>query len=601
MTKPKQRPAPVTTDASVDPFPPDVPRDEAGNIATGGEVSPEQLRAIGAMDAESVLANKHVADKVKAMAGHNPTSISWGSADHGVKYDATMENFCAGSKVLIKRVKPADRETTYSPISAESVRTWDDFVSYVRNTIWDGEKSTFDWAIRTGSLSRAVGSLPLDREQIAVDSWRERTQPPAIQPTYPPRQQHLGAPPMQQPPWGGQPPHGYAHQQTYAPYQPPAPAPAAAPAPPPQPVILQAPPAPAPQGPPRVKLPDGSLGWVIDGEVVVPASYMQQPPAPAPAPYQPPPPVAAPAIHHQRVKLPDGSLGFVIDGEVVVPWAQQAAQRQAPAPVPAPAPPPPQYAPPAYVAGPPGLPPMPPAVQPFWNPYKNGWDYPQIHPPQPPAPPQAPAPPVQQHAAPPGAVPVPGEDMSTVARNLGKTLQQLREVGSAIQPFASLVGLQPANLGTPPAAGTTPEGEKKWDPDNGIFDMGFGRTLKKPDGSPDLDFGLGHIALNYDKIGEQVKSAFEARDKSATLNVELEERRARTRALDLETEMRRRAFENGGNRQGGGFPVSSQESSPSLPAHAQGGFNPLAALHGPPTHDENSSDTGGGEGPTTAE
>lgn len=602
MTKPKPRPPTVTVDPNADPFPEGIPRAEDGAIASNVEMSPDQLRSIGALDVDSALANKRAMEKAKAMMGPNPTSVTWGGVDDVQKYDTAMSVWGNGSRVTLKRVKPINLETTYTAIPAESVPTHDAFVDYVRSTIWDGEASTFDWTIRTGSLSRANGHLILSRDDAVAAAWRNRTAPAPL--PYP---QHLGAPPMQQPPWGppAPPPYPYPHQPPPPPQQA-ASAPLPAPVPPPQ---QAAPPPPAaPQTPPRVRLPDGTLGYVIDGEVVVPASYMQPAPTPQPPPPQPTiqpiPPPPAPVPTHQRVKLPDGSVGFVIDGEVVVPWAQ--AQRQAPPPPqpPPPAPPAPPMPPPSpygsgMVSGPPGLPPMPPPVQPFWNPYKGAWEYPQFQPPAPPAPPQPPPPP-----APPPQATVPVDDLSALARGFSAHMGKVREVSDIVQQMGPMFGLQPA-ANPAAAAGAVVEGaaegvkDGKFNQEDPFFDWNFFRTLKKGDGTPDMDIGLGHLAINADKIKEHVESLMKTRMDAAKLNVELERQSAETERIRLDNEMRRRALDSGNVRQAPDFPVASQESSPSLPAQAQGGFNPYAALHGPP--DENPSDNGGNEGPTTAE
>lgn len=604
MTTPKKRPATVSADPSVDAFPPAVPRDEGGHPLENVEVTPEQLRALnGAMDLPSAVANQQVRAKTAAIAAGNPTNVVWAGVDPVQKYDATMHqlNNGTGARVSLRCVMPITLQNTYPSMPGEQLPTYDDMVRFVRDTYWNGEAATFEWAIRVGSLIRSKDTFPLARDEAAIAAWRNRTAP-TPSPTYP---QHLGAPPMQQPPWGPPPPpHGYSYQQ-----QPPPPAPAPPPA---QPIVVQAPaPAPQPAEVPRVSLPGGMVGYVVNGQLMVPASEAQPvaPPAHQAAPpqmqpfvYQPPAPATPPPpAEPLRLKMPDGQIGYVVNGELMVPVT---SIRQPPTPPAQPQPQAPtqyapQYAPPSQVSGPPGLPAMPPPIQAFWNPYKQAWDYPQF---QPPAPPPAPSP-GQVGAAPaasPGTVMIPGDDMSALARGLSQNVARMREVSNIVQGIGPMFGLTPAAAVPPVVAPVVDPLEGQFKPEDPFFDWGFFRTLKKGDGTPDMDFSPGHLAMNADKISDHIEKFQRTRMEAAELKVRLEREQAETERIRLDNEMRRRALEDGPVRQGGGFPVPSQESSPSLPARTLGGFDATEALYGPPP-DENPSESPGGEGPTQAE
>jgi hypothetical protein len=137
---------------------------------------------------------------------------------------------------------PAGLETQYAWMSGESVPTFADLITHVRENVWDGEGSKFEWSIRSGPLTRAKDTFSLTRDELVVARWRNRAASPAVPP------QQLGAPPMQQPPGWGQPPPPYPY-----PHQPQQQAPQ------PQPTIVVQPPAATSAEPPRVNLPGGGF------------------------------------------------------------------------------------------------------------------------------------------------------------------------------------------------------------------------------------------------------------------------------------------------------------------------------------------------------
>ncbi len=570
-------------------FPEGMPQNEDGSLADEAELSPEEIRELGAVDKDSARANLGAQRKVEAMASNasDRKTLTWGGANSEQKYETAFQTWGKSAmRVSLRRIKPIHKETYLGVIKGDEVPTYADCAQYIRDNFWDGDDAVYEMALREAEKTRALCTIPFARDEEFMARRAAKIAALGSPPPAPPQQQHPGAQQMsQQPPWG--PPF---HQ-------------------PQQPQVVVAPAPQAPAEPPRVNLGDGRWAYLVNGELVVPMNQQAAALAAPPAPQvqAPPPPQAhqwgvgaPPPAEPPRVNLGDGRWAYVINGELVAPLGQQQ-QRQQPAPqAPAPLPPPPPTAyrprpPQGYEEphAPPGQPPPPPSIAPYWNPYTAKWEYPSL---QPPADPRASAPqqqpPPQQQQPPmamPGLPPQQPDDMSQVARNLGKTLDQMKQVGGMIQQFGPLFGMRPADMGQAAPVATTPAVDPtKFNVEDPTFDLGGGyRVLKKPDGSPDLDIGLGTLALNIDKVVDGWDRIQKGRVEQAKLQVDLERQHAETERIRLDNEIRRRQLENGDNRQAPPTQVASQGQPPSYapPQVVAEPYDPVRALNAQPDQD----------------
>lgn len=388
-------------------YPKGTPTNDDGSVATSGEVTIDEARAIGALDAESALNNKrHQENIARKRAGG---TMSWNEADPLIKYDQILAAYGTSGLMLFIIGEPereGGQETHFSPVAAIHFQDGQSLYDYVlrvlhkvnpprQYTVRCRQGKDADRGVcrikmpDTTAMISASANLPWTGPQVPGGY------PQPVQPQLPYGYAHqpygYGA---QQPVYGPQPGYGYApHGMQQPPPQPhalpAAPAqpqpPAHPPAPSPEPVSLGQSQGPAPQSAPQAQ--PQQPQYQPHPAAMQPQGYPQQPgfAQPPPPPYgyptaqpalvQPPPQTADPAANawmgamYQMLQQVTGKLdtrsemeklaAFVDDvrsGRVSLQGApalppQFAPQQHAPAPAPAaaPAPTPVAHAPQVHI------------------------------------------------------------------------------------------------------------------------------------------------------------------------------------------------------------------------------------------------------------
>lgn len=254
-----------------DLLPDAVPKNEDGSVITEGEITHEQAQEIGAINIESALHNKHIA-QVQHQKLTGKGNVAWGEKDGFQQFDNIRTTYSPSSiYVHVKRVDPIPA-INHPPFQMSQCANSAAFASFVlRNFHKKQGEATYDvWFKDSNNVERGRGSFTLSDEQDTTPK-----EPPMSMPQFPPQPQYA-----QQPP----PPPGYAYAPP--PGWPQPPVPQGWPPPPPGLVYAVVPPQ-APQGPPPNAAPAAAA-------VAVPAFAPQQSPPPPPPNYYAPAP-AAPA------------------------------------------------------------------------------------------------------------------------------------------------------------------------------------------------------------------------------------------------------------------------------------------------------------------
>ncbi len=605
--KPAATPASEPARMVGDVYPDNIPVDASGAVAQETELTPDQIREIGTMDAPSAMVNNHAPKKAAAMVSGDPRKLQWGGADGDVKYANIFQVFGRSNiTVTLKRIGPPGREHDYGKLPEHEVDTYEGMVGYVRDHLWDGEEAIWEWKIRQQGTQRGSHNFRFSRDPIAMAAYQRRIeeyragsasqhQPSAVgaPPGYP-QQPAFWAPPQQPAAPSGSSKaetdwltrrvaelEDLVRKQAMAPQMPVAPpSPPASPTSAPAVAVAQ----PQPQPPPRYKLPDGRVAVWLDGQWLVPAD---QPAPRAPEPPQPPP--APPQLHAYPPGFAPVSLG---------------------APQPAPPPPPAPPSGPAPIQG------MPPGGEPgfvlgsTFVPANVGPGSPlppggvlafryqgQVFSTAPPPAPGPVHPPQAQAPVPlPGQQAQLGDDVMATFRNFENVVGQFKRVSGKVQEMGALFGMQaqdPAAAAAAPVA--SPEEQEAADATNHPFlDTGPVRLWRNTKtGKPELDVDLGTLLLNADKISAAWAGINESNVARARAEVELRERHLRAEREAIELEERKRLLSS--NRQVQALPVASEPSGPTTAHHASVQFDPSQALHGPPIPQDPPADGEGSE------
>lgn len=598
-----------------DVYPSNTPVDEAGNVVGQAELTVDQIRALGAMDAESARINKAALAKAAALGAGSPEAVklTWGGADGEVKYAACYQVFGRnGTTTSIRRIGPPGREHDFGAVPPHEADTYEGMLEYVRNNCWDGDHGIYEWKIRKSGVMKAVDTFPLSRDLLAIERYKAKLREfqnaslgtPASAPAT---AAHAPAAGGAQPGYVGAPPYPW-------------------PAPPPAQPAVPA----AAANDPRIDYLQRQLGDLAGmlGAVMEKVGQVAQPPAPPPPPPPPaqvaaPPPPPPPPTY----PLPDGREAVFLNGRWLAPVTPIQPERPAPPPAASPSPPPPAgfaatHEASGVVGAPPPPPPppvsaipgMPPGGEPGFM--LNGVFVPARVGPGSPLPPNAvlafqyagqtfmaaaPGQPSAVAGLPVQApVAIPGQASDPLAdfRKLPQVMSQIQDIAAQVRQVGTIFGMQPAEeVAAAVAAATPPEPN----PDDAItennqpiFDMGPLRTFRKKDGSPVLDFDLATIMLNMDKIAGAWQTINDSNVARAKASIELQEKQ-----IELQERQARLRAWNGAvgepGRQAQALPVASPPGPSQPSAHeAPVQFDPAAQLY----DQEPTEATGGPEGGT---
>lgn len=287
-------------------YPKGTPTNDDGSVATAGEVTVEEARGIGALDAESALNNKkHHEAIARKRAGGNMT---WNEADPLVKYDQVLAAYGTNGLVLFIIGEPereGGQETHFSPVAAIHFQDGQSLYDYILRVLHKvNPPRQYTVRCRQGKESdRAVCRIRMpDTTQMLspAASMQAPWMGPQVPGGYPQAVQ-------QQPPYGYAPHPGYGYAPQQMQQQPPY---GYAPQYPQQPQALPAAPqqqqAQAPQQQPYAQEPR-------------PVALGQ---AQGPAPAQPPAPQAPQQPQYQAHPLA-GQPGYPFAAPVAQPQQQQ--------------------------------------------------------------------------------------------------------------------------------------------------------------------------------------------------------------------------------------------------------------------------------------
>lgn len=278
-----------------------VPTDEDGAVAGGADgvdLDEEQVRKIGAIDAESARINKQQAE-VHARRQAGERNVRWNDSNGLVKFDNILRMWgSTGLLAYVSRIEPGP-QTDFQPMVCAALKNGQQlYDAIMRNIHRTSGPAVYFVRCRDGQQERGSFKLSLPdttpQQPPVVGMQQPWMMPPGAPYGYPPAYPPAGYPPPYPPPGYPPPPPSYdpyaqaqAQQQPPQPPQPPPPPAAAAPAAPAQPAPGPAQPAPpalpaAPQQPQQ-----SPYGY----------AYPMQPPQPQYLqPQPPPPPTADPAM-----------------------------------------------------------------------------------------------------------------------------------------------------------------------------------------------------------------------------------------------------------------------------------------------------------------
>jgi hypothetical protein len=306
--KSKDKPDPVnvngvSTGDATEAMLPGAPVDDDGALAGGGggvDLDEEQVRKIGAVDADSARRNRQVAEvQIRRKAGEK--NVRWNDTNGLVKYDTILQLWSsAGLLAYVSRVEPSP-QVDYAPMPCAALRNGQMlYDAILRNIHRNSGAATYLVRVREGSQERGTFNLNLPDNQpmqppVGMQQPWMQQQPqvpygyaPPAPGYYPQPPPGYGAPPA---PYGapGYPLAYDPHAQAQAAAQAAAPQPPAAPAAaPPAAAAPAAPPAPQQQQYAQpAQQPGPQYGQPQYGQPMQMQPYMQPPP--------PPPPSADPA------------------------------------------------------------------------------------------------------------------------------------------------------------------------------------------------------------------------------------------------------------------------------------------------------------------
>ena len=147
---------------------PSAPGDDVSVPDEETELLEDDVKKLGALDADSVQQNRnlHVAVKRKKELD---SRVPWNASDP-IKYNMAAKMFSANASVYIEMIRPSEAHIDVIPLS--SVPDYSQFVRLLKDRYWRGTEVTYKWAIvQYGNMHRAVGRVTFTEDPLIKAKW----------------------------------------------------------------------------------------------------------------------------------------------------------------------------------------------------------------------------------------------------------------------------------------------------------------------------------------------------------------------------------------------------------------------------------------------